>query len=161
MCFEQRQQGTRVAAKNWGAFHSTKTFENLATTTNGTEIFGKAQFPEIPKNIFFGGREATTGNASAVRRLENCLLISEMRSCTSGKTVFDRIGQFTLSRICYHLIGATVRKCGRPTNHMHEYTRMFSRNDFCIRIKDSLSRIICLQIFGLLYFKVSTSNGHF
>ena len=50
----------------------------------------------------------------------------------------------------------------RTTNHMHEYTGMFSRKDFCIRIQD-IFRVfsVCNWIFGCLYFKVSTSNIHF
>ena len=42
LCLEQRQQGNKVAAKTWGAFHSlTKTFQNLETAANGVEISGK------------------------------------------------------------------------------------------------------------------------
>ena len=38
--------------ETWGAFHSTKTFENLETAANGTEIFPE-KFPEIPKTVKF------------------------------------------------------------------------------------------------------------
>ena len=39
LCLEQRQQGNRVAAKTWSAFHSlTKTFQNLETAANGVQI---------------------------------------------------------------------------------------------------------------------------
>ena len=39
LCLEQRQQGNKVAAKTWGAFHSlTKTFQNLETAANGVQI---------------------------------------------------------------------------------------------------------------------------
>ena len=68
----------------------------------------------------------------------------------SDKTVFDRIGQFTLWRLCCHPIGTTVRKCGRPITCMNKqvcflgrisvysYSRHLPRI-FCLRLNISLS----------------------
>ena len=55
VCFRETFPGAteRLKRWSWGAFHSTKTFENLETAANGTEIPEKVsripETAEIPK----------------------------------------------------------------------------------------------------------------
>ena len=50
--FLNTKKCARSALETWGAFHSTKTFENLETEANGTEIVPE-KFPEILKTVKF------------------------------------------------------------------------------------------------------------
>ena len=90
-------------------FREKLTLKKFKYTLRGCLIFG------IFSKMLF---HSSCWLLEAAENFTQTFWLNGKRSCTSDKTVFDRIGQFSIWRLC-HPIGATVRKCGRPTNHIH------------------------------------------